>query len=45
MFTPMQEFYFKCKSHESAEDDMAAALNLIKTNVKEVPCIACMEAM
>ncbi|CRL03427.1 CLUMA_CG016236, isoform B [Clunio marinus] len=39
---PFAEFYFKCAEHPSGgEKDFAAPLNLIKTNLKNVPCLAC----
>lgn len=39
---PFAEFYFKCAEHPSGgERDYAAPLNLIKTNLKNVPCLAC----
>ncbi|XP_316606.3 E3 ubiquitin-protein ligase parkin isoform X2 [Anopheles gambiae] len=39
---PFTEFYFKCSEHSSGgEKDFAAPLSLIKTNHKNIPCIAC----
>jgi parkin len=39
---PFAEFYFKCAEHPSqGEKDYAAPLNLIKTNLKDVPCLSC----
>ncbi|XP_063702938.1 E3 ubiquitin-protein ligase parkin [Culicoides brevitarsis] len=39
---PFAEFYFKCAKHVSqGEKDYAAPLTLIKTNLKDVPCLAC----
>jgi parkin len=39
---PFAEFFFKCAEHPSGgEKDFAAPLNLIKTNLKDVPCLAC----
>lgn len=39
---PFAEFYFKCAEHVSGgEKDFAAPLNLIKINIKNVPCLAC----
>lgn len=39
---PFAEFYFKCAEHPSeGEKDYAAPLNLIKTNLKNIPCLAC----
>ncbi|XP_039966687.1 E3 ubiquitin-protein ligase parkin isoform X1 [Bactrocera neohumeralis] len=41
---PYTEFYFKCGEHVSGgEKDFAAPLNLIKINIKDVPCLACTE--
>lgn len=41
---PFAEFFFKCSEHPSGgEKDYAAPLNLIKTNLKNVPCLACGE--
>lgn len=39
---PFAEFYFKCAAHSSGgETDFAAPLNLIKINIRDVPCLAC----
>lgn len=39
---PFAEFYFKCAKHTSeGEKDFAAPLNLIKRNIKNIPCLAC----
>lgn len=39
---PFAEFYFKCARHTSGgEKDFAAPLNLIKTNIRNVACLAC----
>lgn len=39
---PFAEFYFKCAEHSSGgEKDFAAPLNLIKINIRQVPCLAC----
>ncbi|XP_037934192.1 E3 ubiquitin-protein ligase parkin isoform X2 [Teleopsis dalmanni] len=39
---PFTEFYFKCAEHVSGgETDFAAPLNLLKINIKDVPCLAC----
>jgi len=36
------EFYFKCCEHTSqGEDDQAVPLYLIKSNIRDVPCLAC----
>ncbi|XP_033107519.1 E3 ubiquitin-protein ligase parkin-like isoform X2 [Anneissia japonica] len=40
-FTVLQEFYFKCAEHQTKEDDRVPALHLVKTNTKDVPCLAC----
>ncbi|KAK3748802.1 hypothetical protein QZH41_016024, partial [Actinostola sp. cb2023] len=39
------EFYFKCGSHPSSEDERSVALYLIRTNIRNVPCLACDEIM
>lgn len=39
---PFAEFYFKCSKHASGgEKDFSAPLNLIKINIRHVPCLAC----
>lgn len=39
---PFTEFYFKCAEHISqGEKDYAAPLNLVKNNLKNIPCLAC----
>lgn len=39
---PFAEFYFKCAEHPSqGEKDYAAPLNLIKNNLKNIPCLSC----
>lgn len=39
---PFAEFYFKCSKHASGgEKDFSAPLNLIKINIRNVPCLAC----
>ena len=39
---PFAQFFFKCAEHPSGgERDYAVPLNLIKTNLKDVPCLAC----
>ncbi|XP_055383602.1 E3 ubiquitin-protein ligase parkin [Condylostylus longicornis] len=39
---PFAEFYFKCAEHTSeGEKDYAIPLNLVKHNIKGVPCLAC----
>ncbi|XP_034407238.1 E3 ubiquitin-protein ligase parkin-like isoform X2 [Cyclopterus lumpus] len=35
------EFYMKCASHPTSEDELSVALDLIITNSRDVPCIAC----
>uniref|UniRef100_A0A1L8DSJ9 E3 ubiquitin-protein ligase parkin n=1 Tax=Nyssomyia neivai TaxID=330878 RepID=A0A1L8DSJ9_9DIPT len=41
---PFAEFYFRCAEHPSqGEEDYAVALNLVKVNSREVPCLACTE--
>ncbi|XP_030242282.1 E3 ubiquitin-protein ligase parkin isoform X1 [Drosophila navojoa] len=41
---PFAEFYFKCAEHVSGgEKDFSVPLNLIKNNIKNVPCLACTE--
>ncbi|XP_077960523.1 E3 ubiquitin-protein ligase parkin isoform X1 [Gasterosteus aculeatus] len=35
------EFYMKCASHPTPEDEVSVALDLIMTNSREVPCMAC----
>ncbi|XP_049455987.1 E3 ubiquitin-protein ligase parkin [Epinephelus fuscoguttatus] len=39
------EFYMKCASHPTSEDDVSVALDLIMTNSRGVPCIACTDVM
>ncbi|XP_028459352.1 E3 ubiquitin-protein ligase parkin [Perca flavescens] len=41
----LQEFYMKCASHPTSDDDLSVALNLIMTNSRDVPCIACTDIM
>jgi len=37
-------FYFKCAKHPSlGENDEAVPLYLIKPNLKNIPCLACMD--
>uniref|UniRef100_A0A1B0GN34 E3 ubiquitin-protein ligase parkin n=1 Tax=Phlebotomus papatasi TaxID=29031 RepID=A0A1B0GN34_PHLPP len=41
---PFAEFFFKCAEHPSqGEEDYSVALNLVKVNSMEVPCLACTE--
>lgn len=36
------EFFFKCCEHVSlGENDRTVPLHLIKTNLKEIPCLSC----
>ncbi|XP_067367666.1 E3 ubiquitin-protein ligase parkin isoform X1 [Channa argus] len=35
------EFFFKCASHPTSDDDLSVALDLILTNSRDVPCVAC----
>lgn len=43
---PFAEFYFKCAKHTSeGEKDFAAPLNLIRRNIKNVPCLACTDVI
>ncbi|XP_078375582.1 E3 ubiquitin-protein ligase parkin-like [Oculina patagonica] len=35
------EFYFKCALHPAAEGDRCVALNLIRSNTRDIPCLAC----
>lgn len=38
------EFYFKCSEHKSqGENDQAVPLDLIRPNLREIPCLACVE--
>ncbi|XP_004575395.2 E3 ubiquitin-protein ligase parkin isoform X2 [Maylandia zebra] len=39
------EFYMKCASHPTSDDDLSVALDLIMTNTRGVPCIACTDVM
>ncbi|XP_041866651.1 E3 ubiquitin-protein ligase parkin [Melanotaenia boesemani] len=39
------EFYMKCASHPTSDDDVSVALDLIMTNSRDVPCIACTDIM
>ncbi|XP_068597296.1 E3 ubiquitin-protein ligase parkin isoform X3 [Brachionichthys hirsutus] len=39
------EFYMKCASHPTSDDDLSVGLDLIMTNSREVPCIACTDVM
>lgn len=35
------EFYFKCAHHTVAERDGCVALTLIRSNTRDIPCLAC----
>ncbi|XP_040906227.1 E3 ubiquitin-protein ligase parkin [Toxotes jaculatrix] len=39
------EFFMKCASHPTSDDDLSVALDLIMTNTRGVPCIACTDVM
>ncbi|XP_041645481.1 E3 ubiquitin-protein ligase parkin isoform X2 [Cheilinus undulatus] len=39
------EFYMKCAAHPTSDDDVSVALDLIMTNSRDVPCIACTDIM
>ncbi|XP_023818842.1 E3 ubiquitin-protein ligase parkin [Oryzias latipes] len=39
------EFYMKCASHPTSDDDVSVALDLVMINNKNVPCIACTDIM
>ncbi|XP_035029006.1 E3 ubiquitin-protein ligase parkin [Hippoglossus stenolepis] len=39
------EFFMKCASHPTSDDDLSVALDLIMTNTRDVPCIACTDVM
>ncbi|XP_055007439.1 E3 ubiquitin-protein ligase parkin isoform X2 [Boleophthalmus pectinirostris] len=39
------EFFFKCASHPTSQDDRSVALDLVTLNSRKVPCIACMDVM
>lgn len=41
----VQEFFMKCASHPTSDDDLSVALDLIVTNSRDVPCIACTDVM
>ncbi|KAF7651113.1 hypothetical protein LDENG_00115560 [Lucifuga dentata] len=41
----LAEFYMKCASHPTSDDDLSVALDLIMTNIRNVPCIACTDVM
>lgn len=37
------EFFFKCASHPTSQDERSVALDLVTLNSRTVPCIACMD--
>ena len=37
----IQVFYFKCARHPTAEGDRCVALRLIRSNTRDIPCLAC----
>uniref|UniRef100_A0A665WUK7 E3 ubiquitin-protein ligase parkin n=1 Tax=Echeneis naucrates TaxID=173247 RepID=A0A665WUK7_ECHNA len=39
------EFFMKCASHPTSDDDLSVALDLIMSNTRHVPCIACTDIM
>ncbi|KAM9804082.1 E3 ubiquitin-protein ligase parkin [Neosynchiropus ocellatus] len=39
------EFFMKCASHPTADNDVSVPLDLIVKNTKEIPCIACTDVM
>ncbi|KAM4607333.1 E3 ubiquitin-protein ligase parkin [Polymixia lowei] len=39
------EFYLKCAAHPTSDDDLSVALDLILTNSRQVPCVACTDVM
>ncbi|KAM6915823.1 E3 ubiquitin-protein ligase parkin [Xenentodon cancila] len=39
------EFYMKCASHPTSDDDISVALDLIVSNRRDVSCIACTDVM
>ncbi|XP_053088872.1 E3 ubiquitin-protein ligase parkin isoform X1 [Pangasianodon hypophthalmus] len=39
------EFYLKCAAHPTCDDDTSVALDLIMSNVRHVPCIACTDVV
>jgi len=36
-------FYFKCARHPAAEGDRCVPLHLIRSNTRDIPCLACTE--
>lgn len=45
LFIFTQEFYLKCALHPTTDNDHSVALDLIMTNSRDVPCIACTDVM
>lgn len=41
----VQEFYMKCSSHPTPDDDPSVTLDLIVTNTRDVPCISCCDIL
>ncbi|NP_001017635.1 E3 ubiquitin-protein ligase parkin [Danio rerio] len=41
----LAEFYLKCASHPTCDNDTSVALDLIMPNTRRVPCIACTDIM
>lgn len=41
----VQEFYMKCARHPTSDNDHSVALDLIMTNGRDVPCIACTDVV
>lgn len=39
------EFYMKCSSHPTPDDDPSVTLDLIVTNTRDVPCISCCDIL
>ncbi|XP_028279605.1 E3 ubiquitin-protein ligase parkin isoform X2 [Parambassis ranga] len=39
------EFYMKCASHPTSDDDLSVALDLVMINTRDVPCIACTDIL
>ncbi|XP_033838043.1 E3 ubiquitin-protein ligase parkin [Periophthalmus magnuspinnatus] len=39
------EFFFKCASHPTSQDERSVALDLVTLNSRKVPCIACMDVL
>ncbi|XP_038154283.1 E3 ubiquitin-protein ligase parkin isoform X2 [Cyprinodon tularosa] len=39
------EFYMKCSSHPTSEEDSSVALDLILSNINNVPCISCTDTL